>query len=51
MLIMDINRPVAGGVSESQRPMEELKASLAAQPPAVFDKWRARGVAGAAVGR
>jgi hypothetical protein len=40
MLIIDINRPVLGGISESQRPMEDLRKSLAAQPPAVFDKWR-----------
>ena len=41
-LIVDIDRPVLGGITESQRPMEELRKSLAAQPPAVFDKWRAR---------
>jgi hypothetical protein len=40
MLIVDINRPVLGGVSESQRPIEDLVKSLAAQPPAAFDKWR-----------
>ncbi|MBO9709079.1 MAG: hypothetical protein J7521_12795 [Caulobacter sp.] len=39
VLIIDINRPVLGGVTESQRPMEDLRKSLAAQPPAVFDKW------------
>lgn len=40
MLIIDIDRPVQGGVQESQRPMELLRASLAAQPPAVFEKWK-----------
>ncbi|KQY29945.1 hypothetical protein ASD38_11570 [Caulobacter sp. Root487D2Y] len=40
ILIIDINRPLLGGVSESQRPMEDLRAALAARPPAVFDKWR-----------
>jgi hypothetical protein len=40
MLILDINRPASGSISESQRPMEDLRKSLAAQPPAVFDKWR-----------
>lgn len=40
ILIIDIDRPVLGGVSESQRPMEELRASLVARPSAVFDKWR-----------
>jgi hypothetical protein len=44
ILIIDINRPV-GGVAESQRPMEDLRRSLAAQPPAVFDKWRGGGAA------
>jgi hypothetical protein len=40
ILIIDINRPVEGGVSESQLPMEELQKSLAAHAPKVFDKWR-----------
>jgi hypothetical protein len=40
-LILDLNRPATGGIFESQRPMEDLRRSLAAQPPAVFDKWRA----------
>jgi hypothetical protein len=40
ILIIDIDRPVLGGISESQRPMEELRKSMAAQPAAVFDKWR-----------
>jgi len=50
-LILDINRPVHGAISESQRPMEELRKSLAAQPPAVFDKWRTAGVEAVAPGR
>jgi hypothetical protein len=40
MLIIDIDRPTRGGIIESQQPMEALQRSLAAQPPAVFDKWR-----------
>ena len=40
MLILDINRPMGGIVTESQRPMEDLRKTLAAQPPAVFDRWR-----------
>jgi hypothetical protein len=40
VLIIDINRPANGGVTESQLPMELLKKSLAAQPPATFDKWK-----------
>ena len=43
-LIIDINRPTLGGITESQQPMEDLQKSLAAQPPQVFDKWRARSV-------
>jgi hypothetical protein len=39
MLIVDIDRPLGGGVTEGQGPMERLKKSLAAQPPAVFDRW------------
>jgi hypothetical protein len=40
MLIIDINRPVSGAITESQGPMEDLQKSLLAQSPAVFDKWR-----------
>lgn len=36
MLIIDIDRP-DGGINVSQRPMEDLQASLRAQPPAMFD--------------
>jgi hypothetical protein len=43
ILIIDINRPVGGGVIESQAPMENLRASFAAWPPEVFDKWRGPG--------
>jgi hypothetical protein len=39
-LILDIDHPNLGGVREKQGPMEDLKASLAAQPPAVFDHWK-----------
>jgi len=42
MLIIDIDRPTLGGIVESQQPMEDLQRSLAAQPPPVFDKWRAQ---------
>jgi hypothetical protein len=41
LLILDIDRPTTGSVRESQRPMEDLRASLRKQPPAVFDRWRA----------
>jgi hypothetical protein len=37
MLIIDIDRPVAGEVNESQAAMEDLRASLRAWPPGTFD--------------
>ncbi len=40
VLIVDIDRPVLGGISESQLPMEQLRKSLASQPPGVFDKFK-----------
>ncbi len=43
VLIIDVNRPVLGGITESQLPMEDLKRSLTAQPPPVFDKYRTPG--------
>jgi hypothetical protein len=43
MLIIDINRPMLGVITESQQPMEDLQKSLSAQSPAVFDKWRTPG--------
>ncbi|HUO91179.1 MAG TPA: hypothetical protein VMU08_18560 [Rhizomicrobium sp.] len=40
LLVMDIDRPATGGIRETQEPMERLQATLAHQPPAVFDRWR-----------
>ncbi|HEY2356372.1 MAG TPA: hypothetical protein VGH86_02900 [Phenylobacterium sp.] len=40
LLILDIDRPTLGGVREPQTPMEDLQKSMAAQPPALFDRWR-----------
>lgn len=40
MLILDIDRPGVGGITESQGPMEELRATLQQQPPGTFDTWR-----------
>jgi hypothetical protein len=40
ILTIDINRPVLGSITESQRPMEELRGLLAERQPAAFDKWR-----------
>ena len=34
------NHPTGGGVREGQGPMEALRASLKAQPPPVFDRYR-----------
>ena len=39
VLILDINRPTTGGITESQQPMEDLLKSLAT-PPTVYDRWR-----------
>jgi hypothetical protein len=39
MLIIDIDRPISGRIIEGQGPMEDLRRSLAAEPPAVFDRW------------
>jgi hypothetical protein len=39
-LIIDIDRPTAGGVVESQLAMEALRDSLHSQSPAVYDRWR-----------
>jgi hypothetical protein len=40
LLIIDIDRPTMGGVVEGQGPMIQLRDSIAAQPPTVFDRWR-----------
>jgi hypothetical protein len=39
VLIIDIDRPLGGGIVEGQGPMESLRRSLAQWPPAVFDRW------------
>ncbi|SNT04359.1 hypothetical protein SAMN06295912_1343 [Sphingomonas laterariae] len=41
MLIMDIDRPVKGGIQESQGPMIDLLNTIRKQPPGHFDRWRA----------
>jgi hypothetical protein len=41
-VITDINRPISGSSRESQRAMEMLLASLKAQPPRVFDQFKAQ---------
>jgi hypothetical protein len=40
MLIIDVDRPVHGAIAENQKPMEDLRKSLTAWSPMVFDKWR-----------
>ena len=40
LLIIDIDRPTSGGISESQRPRERLRDSLKSQPTSVYDRLR-----------
>jgi hypothetical protein len=40
-VITDINRPMTGSAKESQQAMRMLLASLKAQPPRVFDQFKA----------
>ncbi len=42
VLIIDIDRPTEGGVNESQLPMELLRATLAKEPPRIFDRLNGR---------
>lgn len=41
LLILDIDRPIKGGVREAQTAMEQLQASFQKQPPQVFDRYLA----------
>jgi len=43
LLVIDIDRPGSGGIQESQEPMLDLRHTLDQQPPATFDRWRAKG--------
>lgn len=38
MLIIDIDRPVSGGVREGQQPMLDIRRAMAAWPPPTFDR-------------
>lgn len=49
LLTLDIDRPRGGRITESQAPMERLRASLKAQPPEVFDRLSTTAPAPAAV--
>lgn len=42
LLIIDVDRPTTGGITESQEPMLQLRAFLKAQPPESFDRFNAR---------
>ncbi len=39
LLVIDIDRPTTGGITESQRPMLQLQVFMKAQPPASFDRF------------
>ena len=41
LLIIDIDRPTSGGITESQEPMLQLQSFLKAQPPQSFDRFNA----------
>ena len=41
VLIIDIDRPTSGVITESQEPMLQLQAFLKAQPPGSFDRFTA----------
>jgi hypothetical protein len=45
VLVIDIDRPTGGGIVESQEPMLELRDTLKAQPPAIFDRFNGPAVA------
>lgn len=42
-IIADLSRPTSGTIRESQQPMLMLQASLKAQPPSAFDRFRTSG--------
>ena len=44
-IIADLNRPGSGNIRESQEPLRMLWQSLEKQPPQVFDRFKAAGVA------
>jgi hypothetical protein len=50
MLIVDIDRPTMGGVTESQTPLETLSRSLKATPRNLYDRWRDTSVPSPPVG-
>jgi hypothetical protein len=40
LLVIDIDRPLQGTIRESQAPMEQLRAALAARPSSTFDRYK-----------
>jgi hypothetical protein len=40
LLVLDIDRPLQGALRESQAPMRQLRASFAARPAPVFDRFK-----------
>jgi hypothetical protein len=40
ILILDIDRPTMGRITEGQWPMEALTRHLATTPPSTYDRWR-----------
>jgi hypothetical protein len=41
VLIIDLDRPVSGGITESQEPMRQLQAFMRSSPPGSFDRFSA----------
>jgi len=39
LLVLDIDRPTSGGITESQQPMLQLRAFMPGHPPASFDRF------------
>jgi hypothetical protein len=39
LLVIDIDRPTIGGITEPQKPMLQLRAFMKAHPPASFDRF------------
>jgi hypothetical protein len=43
LLIIDIDRPTSGGITESQEPMLQLQTFLKDRPPGSFDRFSEQG--------
>jgi hypothetical protein len=40
VLVIDVDRPTLGGITEKQTPMEDMLRSLKATPRSAYDRWR-----------